>query len=88
MISPYAKAGYVSHTQYEFGSIIRFIEDTFDLGRLNTTDTRAASIKMSSISTSSRVHFRSFLANTRASSSSSKNRRITLWIRTSRRRGG
>jgi phospholipase C len=45
VISPYAKAGYVSHTQYEFGSIIRFIEDTFDLGRLNTTDTRAASIK-------------------------------------------
>jgi phospholipase C len=45
VISPYAKTGYVSHTQYEFGSIVRFVEDNWNLGRLNTTDTRAASIK-------------------------------------------
>jgi phospholipase C len=44
VVSPYAKAGYVSHTQYEFGSIIRFVEDTWNLGRLGTTDTRAASM--------------------------------------------
>ena len=44
VVSPYAKSGYVSHTQYEFGSIIRFVEDTFGLGRLGTTDTRATSI--------------------------------------------
>ncbi len=44
VVSPYAKSAYVSHTQYEFGSIIRFIEDTYGLGRLNTTDTRATSI--------------------------------------------
>ncbi len=44
VVSPYAKAGYVSHTQYEFGSIVRFVEDTWNLGRLGTTDTRAASI--------------------------------------------
>jgi len=44
VVSPYAKAGYVSHTQYEFGSIVRFFEDTWNLGRLGTTDTRAASI--------------------------------------------
>jgi phospholipase C len=44
VVSPYAKAGYVSHTQDEFGSIIRFVEDTWSLGRLGTTDTRAASI--------------------------------------------
>jgi phospholipase C len=44
VISPYAKAGYVSHTQYEFGSIIRFVEDVWDLGRLGTTDTRSTSI--------------------------------------------
>ncbi len=48
-VSAYARTGasgdgYVSHTQYEFGSILRFIEDTFDLGRLGTTDTRAKSI--------------------------------------------
>jgi phospholipase C len=44
VVAPYAKTGYVSHTQYEFGSILRFVEDTFGLGRLGTTDTRAASI--------------------------------------------
>ncbi|HEX3671743.1 MAG TPA: alkaline phosphatase family protein [Candidatus Cybelea sp.] len=27
IISPYAKVGYVDHTQYEFGSILRFIEE-------------------------------------------------------------
>lgn len=44
-ISPYSKSvGYVSHTQYEFGSIVRFIEDNWNLGRLGTTDERAASI--------------------------------------------
>jgi phospholipase C len=49
VVSPYAKAGtsrqsYISHTQYEFGSILRFIEDTFELGSLGTTDARAKSI--------------------------------------------
>ncbi|MGC1381609.1 MAG: alkaline phosphatase family protein, partial [Candidatus Baltobacteraceae bacterium] len=44
VISPYAKASYVSHTQYEFGSIIRFVEDVWSLGRLGTTDTRANSM--------------------------------------------
>ena len=44
VISPYAKTGYVSHTQYEFGSIIRFVEDVWSLGRLGTTDVRATSI--------------------------------------------
>ncbi len=38
-------SGYISHTQYEFGSILKFVEDTFGLGRLGTTDgKRAASI--------------------------------------------
>ncbi len=31
VISPYAKQGYVSHTQFEHGSILRFVEDTFGL---------------------------------------------------------
>jgi len=50
VVSPYARrgtlseGGYVSHTQYEFGSILRFAEDTFGLGRLGTTDARARSI--------------------------------------------
>jgi phospholipase C len=41
VISPYAKAGYVSHKQHEFGSILKFTEETFGLGSLNTTDVRA-----------------------------------------------
>lgn len=44
VVSPYAKPGYVSHTQYEFGSILKFVEETFGLGSLGTTDTRATSI--------------------------------------------
>jgi phospholipase C len=40
-ISPYAKAGYVSHTTHEFGSILKFSEETFGLGSLGTTDARA-----------------------------------------------
>jgi phospholipase C len=31
IISPYAKQGYVSHVQYEYGSILRFIEETYGL---------------------------------------------------------
>jgi phospholipase C len=49
IISPYAKRGYVSHTQYEFGSILKFIEQAFNLPPLGPTsagytDTRANSI--------------------------------------------
>jgi phospholipase C len=39
-----SQAGYISHTQYEFGSVLRFIEDNWNLGRLGTSDTRANSI--------------------------------------------
>ncbi|HKE35992.1 MAG TPA: alkaline phosphatase family protein [Candidatus Baltobacteraceae bacterium] len=44
VISPYARAGYISHTQYEFGSILKFVENTFKLGPLGTTDVRSTSI--------------------------------------------
>jgi phospholipase C len=40
-ISPYAKAGYVSHTVHEFGSLLKFTEQTFGLATLGYTDTRA-----------------------------------------------
>jgi phospholipase C len=43
IISPYAKQGYVSHVQYEHGSILKFVEDLFGLGRLSASDTRATS---------------------------------------------
>jgi|HubBroStandDraft_5_1064220.scaffolds.fasta_scaffold02361_7 phospholipase C len=31
IVSPYAKQGYVSHVQYEYGSILRFIEEVYGL---------------------------------------------------------
>jgi phospholipase C len=42
--SPYAKRGYVSHTTYEFGSILRFVEDTFGLDSLGGTDVTSNTI--------------------------------------------
>ncbi|MBV8435143.1 MAG: hypothetical protein JO029_12755 [Candidatus Eremiobacteraeota bacterium] len=55
VISPYARiapgaaAGYVSHTQYEYGSILKLVEQIFNLPAigppaLGFTDTRAASL--------------------------------------------
>ena len=44
VISPFAKPGYVSHTQYDIGSILKFMEQTFGLGSLGTTDASANSI--------------------------------------------
>ena len=41
VISPYAKKDYVSHVQYENGSILRFIEDQYGLGQLAASDRRA-----------------------------------------------
>jgi phospholipase C len=43
IISPYAKQGLVSHTHYEHGSILKFVEDQFGLGRLSASDKRAKS---------------------------------------------
>jgi phospholipase C len=44
VISPYAKVGYVSHTEYEQASILKFIEQNWGLGSLGSTDQRATSI--------------------------------------------
>jgi phospholipase C len=49
VISPYAKAHYVSHTQYEFGSVVKLVEEAFGLPPLGTlaagyTDVRAHSM--------------------------------------------
>jgi len=38
IISPYAKSGYVSHTQYELSSILKFIEEDFGLPPLTNRD--------------------------------------------------
>jgi phospholipase C len=41
VISPYARSGVVSHTQYEFGSILKFAEERFGLAPLAASDRRA-----------------------------------------------
>jgi phospholipase C len=41
VVSPYAKRHFVSHRQHEFGSILKFVEKTFGLPSLRTTDVRA-----------------------------------------------
>lgn len=49
IVSPYAKENYVSHTQYEWGSILKFVEQVYGLPELGSardgyTDARANSI--------------------------------------------
>lgn len=41
IISPYAKPGYISHTVYEFSSVLKFIEETFGLPNLTDRDRNA-----------------------------------------------
>jgi phospholipase C len=44
VISAYAKKGYVSHTHYEHGSILKFVEELFGLPALAASDARANSV--------------------------------------------
>ncbi len=44
VISPYSRSGHVSHTVYEFSSILKFAEDTFGLSRLTKRDSLANSM--------------------------------------------
>jgi phospholipase C len=41
VISPYAKTGYISHTQMDYVSILRFIQWNWNLGMLPATDQQA-----------------------------------------------
>jgi phospholipase C len=41
VVSPYAKAAYISHNTHDFGSILKFIETTFDLPSLGYADVAA-----------------------------------------------
>jgi phospholipase C len=38
VVSPYARHGYVSHQQHEFGSFLKFLEVRFSLPSLSTRD--------------------------------------------------
>ena len=44
LISPYAKPHFISETTYNYGSILKFVEETFKLGSLGTTDKTANSL--------------------------------------------
>jgi phospholipase C len=44
IVSPYALPRHISRTQYEFGSILKYIEQNWRLGSLGTSDKRATSI--------------------------------------------
>ncbi len=44
VISPYARSSYVSPTQYDFGSVLQFIENDFGLGTLGVSDASANSM--------------------------------------------
>jgi phospholipase C len=44
VISPWARPHTVVHTQYQYGSILKFIEENFGLGSLHTTDETSTSI--------------------------------------------
>lgn len=41
IISPYARPGYISHTQYEFSSVLKTIEEVFGLPPLSRRDSEA-----------------------------------------------
>ena len=41
VVSPYAKAAYISHAQHDFGSILKFIEETYGLPSLGYADAPA-----------------------------------------------
>ena len=43
IVAPYVKA-HVEHTVYQFGSILRFVEDNWSLGSLGKNDAHSTSI--------------------------------------------
>jgi phospholipase C len=44
VISPYARPGYIDHTQYDFDSILKLVEQVFGLPTLGNLDARANSL--------------------------------------------
>jgi len=41
VVSPYAKTSYISHVTHDFGSLLKFVEETFDLPSLGYADAYA-----------------------------------------------
>jgi phospholipase C len=62
VVSPYAKARYISHETHDFGSILKFIEETFNLPSLNYADARADDLSDCFVTTQSPLTFHSIAA--------------------------
>jgi len=41
VVSPYAKAGYISHQTHDFGSLLKFVEENYGLASLGYADAPA-----------------------------------------------
>ncbi len=62
VVSPYAKAAYISHTTHDFGSILKYIETNFNLPSLNYADGPADDLSDCFNLTQSPIPFKTLLA--------------------------
>jgi phospholipase C len=62
VVSPYAKAAYISHTTHDFGSILKLIETTFNLPSLGYADAAADDLSDCFNLTQSPLNFQSIPA--------------------------
>jgi len=62
VVSPYAKAKYISHTSHDFGSILKYIETTFSLNSLGYADAYADDLSDCFNMTQSPISFQTIAA--------------------------
>jgi phospholipase C len=67
VVSPYAKAKYISHTTHDFGSILKYIETTFSLNSLGYADAYADDLSDCFNMAQSPIPFQTISAPTSAS---------------------
>jgi phospholipase C len=67
VVSPYAKAKYISHTTHDFGSILKYIETTFSLNSLGYADAYIDDLSDCFNMTQSPIQFQTISAPTSAS---------------------
>jgi phospholipase C len=62
VVSPYAKAATIDHTTHDFGSVLKFIETTFNLPSLNYADAPADDLSSCFIMTQTPITFQTIPA--------------------------
>ena len=62
VVSPYAKAAYISHVTHDFGSVLKFVETTFRLPSLGYADAPADDLSDCFNMTQSPVTFKTIQA--------------------------